>query len=139
MNKACAPEATAALDRPLRIPVVEIEESEKDTSDFVSVRIDEPHLCGRYTARVITGVKVGPSPDWMVRRLEAVGLRSVNNVVDATNYAMMEHGQPPHAFDYEKIGGRQIIVRKAVLGERIVSIDGTKCDLQESMLVSIYR
>jgi phenylalanyl-tRNA synthetase beta chain len=130
-----ARELAAAYDRPLKIPVVQLEESDKTAADFVSVRIDQPALCGRYTARVITGVKVGPSPAWMVRRLEAVGMRSVNNVVDATNYAMMEHGQPPHAFDYEKIGGRQIIVRRATAGERIVSIDGTQCDLQDWMLV----
>ena len=70
---------------------------------MAAVEIQEPDLCGRYTARVIENVKVGPSPDWLIRRLEAVGLRSVNNVVDATNYAMMETGQPPHAFDYAKI------------------------------------
>lgn len=130
-----ARELAAAYGYPLKMPAVEIRESEKAAGDLISVRIDEPFLCGRYTARVITDVKVGPSPAWMVRRLEAVGMRSVNNVVDATNYAMLEHGQPPHAFDYEKIGGRQIVVRKAAPGERIVSIDGTKCDLQGFMLV----
>lgn len=130
-----ARELAAAYGRPLKMPAVEIAESEEAAADLVSVRIDEPALCGRYTGRVIRGVKVGPSPVWMVRRLEAVGMRSVNNVVDATNYAMMEHGQPPHAFDYDKIGGRQILVRRAGSGEKIVSIDGTKCDLQESMLV----
>ncbi len=71
----------------------------------------------------------------MAKRLEAVGVRSVNNVVDATNYAMLETGQPPHAFDYEKIAGRKIIVRNAIAGERIVSIDGTKCDLKPDMLI----
>jgi phenylalanyl-tRNA synthetase beta chain len=71
----------------------------------------------------------------MRRRLEAVGLRSVNNVVDATNYAMMEHGQPPHAFDYDTLEGKTIIVRRAVNGERIISIDGSKCDLNDAMLV----
>ncbi len=71
----------------------------------------------------------------MVKRLEAVGMRSVNNVVDATNYAMMETGQPPHAFDYATIEGRKIIVRRAVGGERIVSIDGSQCDLTPEMLV----
>ena len=104
-------------------------------ADFVEVNIDEPELCGRYTAMVITGVKIGPSPDWMRKRLEALGLRCVNNVVDATNYAMMETGQPPHAFDYEKLGGNKIIVRKAILGEQLVSIDETKCNLDENMLV----
>jgi phenylalanyl-tRNA synthetase beta chain len=130
-----ARELASAWGRPLIMPAVELPESDRDAGQFVDVKIDEPTLCGRYTARVIEGVKVGPSPEWVVRRLEAVGLRSVNNVVDATNYAMMEHGQPPHAFDYDKIGGRKIIVRKARGGEQIVSIDGTKCDLTDSMLV----
>jgi phenylalanyl-tRNA synthetase beta chain len=130
-----ARELASAWGRPLTMPTVELAESDKDAGQLVDVKIEEPTLCGRYTARVIQGVKVGPSPDWVVKRLEAVGLRSVNNVVDATNYAMMEHGQPPHAFDYDKIGGRKIIVRKARGGEQIVSIDGTKCQLVDSMLV----
>ncbi len=130
-----ARELAAATGRELRLPQVHLEETDKPASEFVEVEIREPDLCGRYTARVIEGVKVGPSPDWMRRRLEAVGMRSVNNVVDATNYAMMETGQPPHAFDYATIEGGKIIVRKAVPGERIVSIDGTQCDLAPEMLV----
>lgn len=130
-----AREIAAALGHSLTIPAVEINESDPDISTFVNVRIDEPLLCGRYTARVITDVTIGPSPGWMRRRLEAVGLRSVNNVVDATNYAMMEHGQPPHAFDYSTLHGKSIIVRRAQNGERIVSIDGTTCELNDSMLV----
>jgi phenylalanyl-tRNA synthetase beta chain len=112
----------------------ELAESSKPASEFITVEIREPKLCGRYTARVIEGVKIAPSPDWMKNRLEAIGMRSVNNVVDATNYAMMETGQPPHAFDYSKIFGQKIIVRKAKPGERIISIDGSKCDLTEDML-----
>jgi len=130
-----ARELSAAWGRPLTLPQVEYAESDREASQLVDVKIAEPTLCGRYTARVIEGVKIGPSPEWVQKRLEAVGLRSVNNVVDATNYAMMEHGQPPHAFDYDKIGGKKIIVRKAVAGERIISIDGSKCDLADSMLV----
>ncbi len=130
-----ARELAAATGRELRLPQVRLEEMDKPAAELVEVEICEPDLCGRYTARVIEGVKVGPSPDWMRRRLEAVGMRSVNNVVDATNYAMMETGQPPHAFDYATIEGRKIIVRKAIAGERIVSIDGTQCDLMPEMLV----
>ena len=130
-----ARELAAALGREMKIPEAEIEQSDRDISEFVDVRIADPALCGRYTARVITGVTVGPSPDWMRRRLEAVGLRSVNNVVDATNYAMLEHGQPPHAFDYDTLNGKTITVRRAKNGERIVSIDGTRCDLNDQMLV----
>lgn len=130
-----ARELAVATDAELRLPNIELIESNRNVTEYASVQIDEPFLCGRYTARVIDGVKVGFSPDWLRKRLEAVGLRSVNNVVDATNYAMMETGQPPHAFDYGKITEGKIIVRKAAAGERIVSIDGTQCDLNPDMLV----
>lgn len=130
-----ARELSAATGKPLKIPTVELPESDSVASDLASVEIEDPDLCPRYTARVIEGVKVGPSPDWLRSRLEAVGLRTVNNVVDATNYAMLETGQPPHAFDYEKITDGKIIVRKALPGERIVSIDGSKCDLNPDMLI----
>ena len=130
-----ARELAAATGKELKLPAVELDESDKDVTEFASVEIAEPDLCCRYTARVIEGVKVGPSPDWLKNRLEAIGLRGVNNVVDATNYAMAETGQPPHAFDYEKITKGKIIVRKAVAGERIVSIDGSQCELAPDMLV----
>ena len=130
-----ARELAAATGAQLKTPKVELDESVKDVTEYTDVEIVEPDLCGRYTARIIDGVKVGPSPDWLVKRLEAVGLHTVNNVVDAANYAMMETGQPPHAFDYAKITDGKIIVRKAAAGERIVSIDGTTCDLNPDMLV----
>ena len=130
-----ARELAAATGKELKLPVVELDELDRDASEFCSVEIAEPDLCGRYTARIIEGVRIGASPDWMVRRLEAAGMRSVNNVVDATNYAMLETGQPPHAFDYAKITDGKIIVRRAVAGERIVSIDGTQCELEPDMLI----
>jgi len=130
-----ARELAAAMGKELRLPQVELAEAEKAASEYVAVEIQEPELCGRYTARVIEGVKVGPAPDWMVRRLTAIGMRSVNNVVDATNYAMMETGQPPHAFDFSTVQGGRIVVRRAIPGERIVSIDGSQCDLTPEMLV----
>jgi len=130
-----AREIAAATGRELKLPKIEYQAIKKDISKLVSVEIDEPALCGRYTARIIEGVKVGPSPDWMAGRLEAVGLRSVNNVVDATNYAMMETGQPPHAFDYDRIRGAKIIVRRAKKGEKLISIDGTECNLEQDMLI----
>ena len=130
-----ARELAAVTGKKLKIPAVELDELGREAGEFASVEIIEPDLCCRYTARTIEGVKVGPSPDWMKKRLEAVGLRSVNNVVDATNYAMMETGQPPHAFDYAKIAEGKIIVRRAVAGERIVSIDGTQCELAPNMLI----
>jgi phenylalanyl-tRNA synthetase beta chain len=130
-----ARELAAATNKELKIPVVQLDESEKDVNELCSVEIAESQLCGRYTARVIENVTVGRSAEWMKNRLEAIGMRSVNNVVDATNYAMMETGQPPHAFDYVKITNGKIIVRRAKAGERIISIDGSKCDLQEDMLI----
>ncbi len=134
-----ARELAAAAGKELKLPDVEIEApatgNRQPATDLVSVEINEPNLCHRYTARVITGVKIGPSPDWLIKRLEAVGMRSVNNVVDATNYAMMETGQPPHAFDYDKITQKKIIVRKAIAGEQLISIDGSKCELTPDMLV----
>jgi len=130
-----ARELAAATGKELKTPKVELDESDKQVTEFAGVEIVEPQLCGRYTARIIEGVEIGPSPDWLRKRVEAVGLRSVNNVVDASNYAMMETGQPPHAFDYDKITDGKIIVRKAVAGERIVSIDGTTCELNPDMLI----
>jgi len=138
-----AREIAAATGRELNFPKIEYPAVKKDINKLVSVEIAEPALCGRYTGRIIEGVKVGPSPAWMTQRLEAVGLRSVNNIVDATNYAMMETGQPPHAFDYDKIRLRQaqsghgakIIVRKAKKGEKLISIDGTECNLEQDMLI----
>jgi len=130
-----ARELAAATGKDLKLPKIELAESQKSATERAGVEICEPGLCPRYTARVIESVSVGPTPDWMRKRLEAVGIRSVNNVVDATNYAMMETGQPPHAFDYAKITGGKIIVRRAVAGEQIVSIDGSKCPLTADMLI----
>ena len=104
-------------------------------ADLAAVEVRDPDLCPRYTARVIRGVKVGPSPDWLVERLEATGLRGINNVVDVTNYVLMEYSQPLHSFDYDKLAGCKIIVRRALGGETMVSIDETTCRLDENMLV----
>ena len=130
-----ARELAAATGKKLKVPQVKLDESAGDVTELAAVEIAEPDLCGRYTARIIEGVKVQPSPDWLKNRLKAVGLRSVNNVVDATNYAMIETGQPPHAFDYKKINNGKIIVRKARAGEQIISIDGSKCQLAPDMLI----
>jgi len=134
-----ARELAAVTGKELKLPVVKLGESAKSAAGFASVEILEPTLCQRYTARIIEGVKVGASPAWMAKRLETAGMRSVNNVVDATNYAMLETGQPPHAFDYEKIADRKIIVRKAVAGETLISIDGTECELDSNMLIIADR
>jgi phenylalanyl-tRNA synthetase beta chain len=102
---------------------------------LISVAIDAPDLCGRYTACVVRGVTVGPSPAWVVRRLELCGLRSINNVVDASNLVLLELGQPVHFFDLRKIAGPEIRVRRAVSGERLTTLDGVDRALDATMLV----
>ena len=130
-----ARELSALLNREFRDVPIELKESSARASDATSVRIDALQLCPHYTARVIRNVKVGPSPDWMKRRLEAIGLRSINNIVDVTNYVMFELGQPLHAFDYDKLQQHKIIVREARAGESITSIDGHERKLSPGMLV----
>ncbi len=97
--------------------------------------IESPELCGRYTARVLRGVKIGPSPDWLRRRLEALGQSSINNVVDATNYVMLELGQPMHAFDLDRLHEKRIVVRRAKKGERLRTLDGIERALSPEMCV----
>ncbi len=130
-----AREAAAVLGRTLRLPQIELKESPAEAARLCSVRVDDPDLCPRYTARVIEGVKIGPSPAWLVGRLEAVGVRSVNNVVDVTNYVMFEIGQPLHAFDCAKLAEHRIIVRRARGGETIVAIDGSQHELSDRNLI----
>src|SRR6202142_1423099 len=98
-----AREIAAVTGNALRIPELKIQNSKLKTEDLVSVRIEDAELCPRYTARIIKGVKIGPSPDWLRSTLEKVGIRSISNVVDVTNYVMLETGQPLHAFDYHLI------------------------------------
>ena len=107
--------------------------------DLVEVRIDAPELCSRYTARVVRGVKIGPSPDWLAERVAAAGMRPINNVVDVTNYVMMLTGQPLHAFDLGKLserdGRRHVVVRAAREGEQIQTLDGQDRTLEPGMCV----
>jgi len=130
-----AREAAAVSNRTLRTPRIKLSEAKTKTSDVTSVEILNPDLCPRYTARVIKGVRIGPSPDWLVKRLEATGQRSVNNVADITNYVMLEMGQPLHAFDLRRLRGERIVVRTAGSGERITTLDGEERDLTPEMLV----
>ncbi|HHH76219.1 MAG TPA: phenylalanine--tRNA ligase subunit beta, partial [Phycisphaerae bacterium] len=125
--------ATGAKFHPPEIS--ELPESDVDASSLTSVEVRDFDLCSRYTARVIKGVKVGPSPDWLVEKLGSVGMRSVNNIVDITNFVLMEYSQPLHSFDFDKLAGQKIIVRRAANGEKMVSIDETTCKLAENMLV----
>lgn len=98
------------------------------------VRVEEPDLCNRFTARIIRNVKIGPSPRWLIDRLKAVGERSINNVADITNYVMLELGQPMHAFDLDKLAENRIVVRRARTGESITTLDDVERNLDESML-----
>jgi phenylalanyl-tRNA synthetase beta chain len=105
--------------------------------DAVKVRIEDPERCARYAARVIEGVKIGPSPLWLARRLESCGVRSISNVVDATNFVLLELGHPLHAFDLDKVAGREIVVRTAAPGEKLVTLDGKERELStEDLLIA---
>lgn len=130
-----ARELAALLNREFRDMRPEAKESATPAAQATAVRIEAPELCPHYTARVIRNVKVGPSPAWLARRLEAVGLRPINNIVDVTNYVMFELGQPLHAFDFDKLEGRRIVVRQARPGEKVTSIDGRERELRPEMLV----
>src|SRR3989304_354572 len=117
-------------------------ESVQKIGDFLKVEVKEPKLCVRYTVRVISGVKVGPSPRWLKERLEVLGQRSINNIFDATNYAMLAFGQPIHAFDFEEVKSAnpkskiaKIIVRKSKKDEKIITLDNQEIKLDERILV----
>jgi phenylalanyl-tRNA synthetase beta chain len=101
--------------------------------DAVSVKIENPELCGRYTARVIRGVKIQPSPAWLKARLETAGIASINNIVDITNYVMLELGNPMHAFDYDKVRDHSIVIRRAKPGEKMTTLDGVERQLDPNM------
>ncbi len=131
-----ARETAAAGGFKLVPPTIELPKAGgKPVGELTSVELGEPGLCPVYTARVITGVKIGPSPKWLTERVEGAGLRSVNNVVDITNFVLLELGQPLHAFDLDKLEGRKIVVRRAKGGEKFTAIDETKHELTEKMLV----
>lgn len=119
-----ARDVAALTGRPLRRPDVAVPDAGGEAAARVSVEIEAPELCGRYAAVLVEGVRVGPSPAWLRARLEAVGLRSVNNVVDVTNFVMHEVGQPLHAFDFDRIADGRIVVREAELGEAFTTLDG---------------
>jgi phenylalanyl-tRNA synthetase beta chain len=129
-----AREASATLNLPLNLHKPEVKGCEDDIHNHVSIRIDDPELCPRYTARMVRNVKIAPSPTWMRERLRNSGVRPINNIVDITNYVMLEYGQPMHAFDFSCIGGSQIIVRRAKAGETLETLDGNARELNENML-----
>lgn len=130
-----AREISALTDEPLRLPEVRYRGMGEAIDELASVSIIDPDLCPRYCASLITGIKVGPSPAWLQQRLNSCGMRPINNVVDITNYVMLEYGQPLHAFDFSRLEGRQIIVRRARKGETITTLDGSRRVLAADILV----
>ena len=130
-----AREVSAITGNPLRKPQISFEESGTKASDLTSVTIEAPDLCPRYAARLVRGVKIGQSPYWMRKRLEDMGLRAINNVVDVTNYVLMELGHPLHAFDLNNLAGKRIVVRRPRPGEQITTLDEMPRELDGDMLV----
>ncbi len=130
-----AREVAALSGQSVRLPEVGYDEGASPIAQQISIEIAAPDLCSRYSASLITGVRIAESPDWVKQRLVACGMRPINNIVDVTNYVMVEYGQPLHAFDYQQIGGRKIIVRRARDGEAMVTLDGVERTLSREMLV----
>ncbi|MFL5663317.1 MAG: phenylalanine--tRNA ligase subunit beta, partial [Ktedonobacteraceae bacterium] len=130
-----AREVAALTKQALRIPQPVLHEQGTNATDMVKVTIEDPDLCPRYSARIISDVQIGPSPGWMGRRLLLAGMRPINNIVDVTNYVMLEFGQPLHGFDYNLIRQKHIIVRRARPGEQITTLDGVTRKLTPDMLL----
>lgn len=130
-----AREAAATFKKPFVPPVVEETGNGGNASDEITVEVRDNELCTRYCARIVKNVKIGPSPEWMQRRLSANGIRPINNLVDITNYVMEEFGQPMHAYDLSRLAGNKIVVRRAEEGEKFVTLDGQERTLDNNMLM----
>ena len=130
-----AREAAATFRKEFKAPEVKMTGNEEDIHDYLSVEVRDDELCPRYCARMVKNIKLGPSPEWMQRRLAASGIRPINNIVDITNYVMEEYGQPMHAFDYDLLAKHQIIVQRAGDKEQFQTLDGQMRTLDSSMLM----
>ncbi len=130
-----AREISANTGDPLKLPRVRLTGGKKPVGGALSVRVDDPVNCPRYSARIVEGVRIGPSPDWLRDALSSVGIRPINNVVDVTNYVLMESGQPLHAFDYDRIAGHTIIVRGGNNGTMFVTLDGKVREVRSDTLL----
>ena len=131
-----AREAAATFNQPFTLHEPEVKGSDAGSIfDRLEVEVEAPDLCNRYTSRMITNVKIGPSPRWLRQRLHALGVRPINNIVDITNYVMLEYGQPMHAFDYRYVGSGKIVVRRAKDGEKLTTLDEQEHTLTNKMLV----
>ncbi len=129
-----ARESAAALKTEFKAPKMYKIPEGNEINDYLHVKVENTTLCPRYTAAVVKNVKIGPSPLWLRRRLRTAGVRPINNIVDITNYVMLEYGQPMHAFDYEFLKSKQIIVRNAKEGEKITTLDSVVHELNKDML-----
>lgn len=130
-----AREAAATFGKKFVPPVPEVKGNEEDVHDYASVEVADTDLCLRYCGRVVKNIKIGPSPEWMQRRLAASGIRPINNLVDITNYVMEEYGQPMHAFDLDTIAGHKIIVKRAKDGDQFQTLDGQMRTLDKDILM----
>ncbi|MEG0228014.1 MAG: phenylalanine--tRNA ligase subunit beta, partial [Lachnospiraceae bacterium] len=130
-----AREAAATFDKPFIPPVVAETGNQEDVNAYVKVTVKNETLCPRYLARVVKNIKIGPSPEWMQRRLASVGIRPINNLVDITNYVMEEYGQPMHAYDLSTISGNEIVVQTAESGQKFITLDGQERELDENVLM----
>lgn len=130
-----AREAAATFNKPFYPPVVTVKANDKDVNDFIKVIVEDNDLCTRYCARVVENIKIGPSPKWMQDRLKAMGIRSINNLVDITNYIMEEYGQPMHAYDLDTIAKHEIIVKRAADGDTFTTLDGQERKLDSEVLM----
>lgn len=130
-----AREAAATFRKEFVPPVVTETGNDEDVNDYIKVSVENTDLCPRYCARVVKNVKIGPSPEWMQRRLASVGIRPINNLVDITNYVMEEYGQPMHAYDLDTIAGRQIVVKTAQEGDKFTTLDGQERNLDSDVLM----
>lgn len=130
-----AREVSVIERKELRLPRIESFKTEGRAEDLTAVEIKDPDLCPRYAARLVRGVKIAPSPEWLVKRLETIGQRPINNVADITNYVLHELGQPLHAFDLHRLAGPRIVVRRATAGEKLKTLDGVERTLTTDMLV----
>lgn len=130
-----AREAAATFRKEFHPPVVTPTGNDEDVNDYIKVTVKDTDLCPRYCARVVKNIKIGPSPEWMQRRLASVGIRPINNLVDITNYVMEEYGQPMHAYDLSTIEGNEIVVRTAAKGEKFTTLDGQEREMDETVLM----
>ena len=130
-----AREAAATFGKAFHAPVVTPTGNGEDIHDYLNVRVENSELCPRYCARMVKNIKLAPSPQWMQRRLAASGIRPINNIVDITNYVMEEYGQPMHAFDYDQLAGREIVVKCAKDGDVFQTLDGQERKLDSTILM----